>query len=102
MDSRIRRTLLVALALLFGEQSIRVLIPSLVLYLYTTVHVNVWLVVAIGYGTFTLAFMVPLLVRCLRQRGAFWVAGVGLILCRVVEQISTQPMLDVVVAVGGT
>jgi endonuclease/exonuclease/phosphatase family metal-dependent hydrolase len=102
MDSRIRLTLLVALALLFGEQSIRVLIPSLVFYLYSTVHVNVWLVVAIGYGTFTLAFIVPLLVRCFRQRGAFWVAGVGLMLCRVVEQISTQPMVDVVVAVGGT
>lgn len=102
MDSRNRFMLLVALALLFGLQSIRVLIPSLVLYLYTTLHVNVWLVVVAGNGTFALAFMVPLLVRWLRPRGAFWIAGLGLMLCRVMEQISTQPIVDVVVSIGGT
>src|SRR5688500_5180517 len=100
MDSRNRFMLLVALALLFGLQSIRVLIPSLVLYLYTTLHVNVWLVVVAGNGTFALAFMVPLLVRWLRPRGAFWIAGLGLMLCRVMEQISTQPIVDVVVSIG--
>jgi endonuclease/exonuclease/phosphatase family metal-dependent hydrolase len=96
------KLILVALTLLLGLQSIRVLIPSLVLYLYATLNVNVWVVMVAGYGTFALAFVTPLLVRWLTPRGACWVAGVGLMLCRVVEQISTQPMVDVVVAVGGT
>jgi endonuclease/exonuclease/phosphatase family metal-dependent hydrolase len=95
-------TLLVALTLLLGTQSIRVLIPSLVLYLYITLHVNVWVVVVMGYGTFALARTAPLLVRWLTPRGAFWVAGAGLMLCRVVEQISTMPAVDVGAAIGGT
>ena len=94
--------ILVALTLLLGAQSIRVLIPSLILYLYTTLHVNVWVVVVAGYGTFALALMAPLLVRWFTPRGAFWVAGAGLMLCRVVEQISTVPTVDVGVAIGGT
>lgn len=102
LPSMKRSMLLVALTLLLGAQSIRVLIPSLVLYLYTTLHVNVWHVVTVGYGTFVLAFMAPLLVRWLTPRGALVVAGVGLMLCRVVEQISIWPMVDVVAAVGGT
>lgn len=99
-----RSTLLIAVALtlLFGAQSIRVLIPSLVLYLYITLNVNVWVVVVAGYGTFVLAFMAPLLVRWLTPRGAFWFAGTGLMLCRVVEQISTLPWVDVGAAIGGT
>lgn len=97
-----RSTLLVALTLLLGAQSIRVLIPSLVLYLYSTLHVNVWVVVVMGYGTFALAFMAPLLVRLFTPRGALGVAGVGLILCRVIEQISTVPAVDMGAAIGGT
>jgi endonuclease/exonuclease/phosphatase family metal-dependent hydrolase len=97
-----RSTLLIALTLLLGAQSIRVLIPSLVLYLYSTLHVNVWVVVVAGYGTFALAFMTPLLVNWFTPRGALWVAGVGLMLCRVVEQISPVPALDLFAAIGGT
>jgi len=93
---------LVALTLLFGAQSMRVLIPSLVLYLYSTLHVNVWVVVVMGYGTFALAFMAPLLVRLFTPRGALGMAGAGLMLCRVVEQISTVPAVDVGAAIGGT
>ena len=92
----------VALTLLLGAQSIRVLIPSLVLYLYSALHVNVWVVVVVGYGTFGLAFVAPLLAKWLAPRGALWAAGAGLILCRVMEQISTVPAVDLGVAIGGT
>jgi len=97
-----RSMLLTAFTLLLGLQSIRVLIPALVLYLYSTLHVNIWIVVIAGYGSFALAFAAPLLVRWLTPRGTFWVAGMGLMLCRVVEQISTSPALDVGLAIGGT
>jgi endonuclease/exonuclease/phosphatase family metal-dependent hydrolase len=102
MDSQKRFTLLIALALLFGLQSIRVLLPSLVFYLYSTLHVNVWVIVLVGYGTFALAFVAPLLVRWLTPRAALLVAGGGLILFRLVEQISTVPAVDVGAAIGGT
>ena len=97
-----RFTPLVALTLLLGAQSIRVLIPSLVLYLYSALHVNVWVVVVVGYGTFGLAFVTPLLDKWLALRRTLWVAGAGLILCRMVEQISIVPAVDLGVAIGGT
>lgn len=100
---RIQRPVLylTALAILLGAQSIRVLLPSSVWYLYTTLGINVWLVVLSGYGTFALALAAPLLVRWLKPRGALWVAGVGLMLYRLVEQVSTMPALDVGAAIGG-
>src|SRR5215216_3214953 len=102
MNSRKYLMPFVALTLLFGEQSIRVLIPSLVLYLYSTLHVNVWVMVLLGYGTFALAFMALLLVQGVTPRGALWVAGLGLMLFRLIEQVSTVPMMDVGLAIGGT
>jgi endonuclease/exonuclease/phosphatase family metal-dependent hydrolase len=94
--------ILVALTLLFGAQSIRVLLSSFVWYLYTTLGMNVWRVVQAGYGTFALALAAPLLVRWLKPRGALWVAGAGLMLCRLVEQVSTLPAVDMWAAIGGS
>jgi endonuclease/exonuclease/phosphatase family metal-dependent hydrolase len=100
---RIQRSVLylTALAILLGAQSIRVLLPSSVWYLGATLGMNIWLVVLFGYGTFALALAVPLLVKWLKPRGALWVAGVGLMLSRLVEQVSTMPALDVGAAIGG-
>jgi hypothetical protein len=93
--------ILTALTLLFGAQSIRVLLPSLVWYWWATLGMSVWLVVFFAYAPTILALAAPLLVRWLRPRGALWVAGAGLMLCRLVAQLSTTTTIDVWAAMAG-
>lgn len=93
---------LTALTLLFGAQSFRVLLPSLVWYWGSTLGMRAELVVSSAYTPVVLALVALLLVRWLKPRGALWAVGAGLMLCRLVEQISTPPDLRVWAALGGS
>ena len=93
---------LTALSLLFGAQSLRVLLPSLVWYWGATLGMSVWQVVLYAYAPIVLALAAPLLVGRLKPRGALWVVGAGLMLCRLVVQVSTPPDARVWAALGGS
>ena len=94
--------ILVALTLLFAGQSFRVLLPSLVWYWGSTLDMRAELVVSYAYAPVVLALVAPLLVRWLKPRGALWAVGAGLMLCRLVEQVSTPPDMRVWAALGGS
>ena len=93
---------LTALTLHFGAQSLRVLLPSLVWYWGATLGMSVWQVVLYAYAPAISALAASLVVSWLRPRGALWVVGAGLMLCRLVEQVSAMPIVDLWAAMGGS
>ncbi len=76
-----------ALTLLFGMQAIRILLPWLIWYGSEELHMSLLQIVLIAFAPFIVAMAAPLLVRLLKPRGALWVAGAGLALSRLVEQL---------------
>ncbi len=94
--------ILTALTLLFGAQSIRVLLASLTFYWGATLGLTAGQVVAATYAPVTLAWLAPLLGKRLGLSRMLRAFGVGLLLCRLVEQFSTTAAVDVWAAFGGT
>ncbi len=93
--------LLTALALLLGAQLMRVFGPSLSWYLRDTVRVGTMTLAPIALGPFLLGLLAPLPARWLGPRGAWALAGAGLIAARLVEQLSTRPDVDLVASLLG-
>ena len=94
--------ILTALTLLFGAQSIRVLLPSLTFYWRAILGLTAGQVVAASYAPVTLAWLAPILAKRLGLGRTLLAFGVGLLLCRLVEQFSMTPAVDVWAALGGT
>ncbi|MGH2524041.1 MAG: endonuclease/exonuclease/phosphatase family protein, partial [Anaerolineales bacterium] len=78
------------------------LLPSLVWFWGATLGMRVELVVLYAYAPIVLALLAPLLVGWLKPRGALWAVGAGLMLCRLVLQVSTPPDAKVWAALGGS
>ncbi len=93
---------LTALSLLFGAQSIRVLLPSLTWYWGPTLGLSTELLVIATYAPVALAWLSPLLGQRLGLGRTMRVFGLGLLVCRVVEQFSTTPALDTWLVLGAT
>jgi endonuclease/exonuclease/phosphatase family metal-dependent hydrolase len=94
--------LLTALTMVFLAQFVRLLLPSLIWYLEEDLKVTVAQSAAIWYGPFVLSLAVPLLARRFGPRGALWIGGLGVILCRVVmEQAWTAQVVIIAAAMGG-
>ncbi len=91
-----------ALTTMFGLQLLRVLLPSFVWYLGDSVGFNYLALGLIAIGTFLAAFLVEPFRRVLGSRRALiaTIGGVGLM--RLIEQLSSLPVVDLVVAAIGT
>jgi endonuclease/exonuclease/phosphatase family metal-dependent hydrolase len=94
--------ILTALSILFGAQCFRVILPSIIWYLEEVLGVSVQQGVLYWSGPFIVASLAPLLVWWLKPRGAFWAAGGGLMLSRLVmEQTWTPQIFNVWAAMAG-
>lgn len=93
---------LTALTFVLGAQLLRVLLPTLVWHWRANLGINQWLIVLCAYAPAILALAAPALAHWLTPRGAFWAAGVGLVLGRLVVQFSTDTTVDVWAAIAGT
>ncbi|MCH7481200.1 MAG: endonuclease/exonuclease/phosphatase family protein [Chloroflexi bacterium] len=79
---------------MFGLQMLRVLMPSLAVYLRDTVGVGSLDLAPIAVGIFSLSFLAGILWRYAGPRTALWISAGGVAIVRVLEQISTSPNLD--------
>ncbi len=91
----------VALGVTLGAQLARVLFPSLAWYVRDTVKPGIGGLVGAAYAPFLVGLAGPLLVRILGEKRAPWVAGIGLALARIFEQLSFSPGLDLWLAMAG-
>jgi len=90
-----------ALTTLFGLQALRVLLPSLVWYLGDAAGVSYMMLGPLAIGIFLATFLAAVFRRLLGQRLALIVAAGGLGLARLAEQLSTSPLLDLVLVALG-
>jgi endonuclease/exonuclease/phosphatase family metal-dependent hydrolase len=93
---------LTALTVVLGAQCLRVLLPTLVWHWWANLGLSQWLLVVCAYAPAILALAAPVLARWLGPRGALWTAGAGLVLGRLVMQLSTPTTIDVWAALVGT
>jgi endonuclease/exonuclease/phosphatase family metal-dependent hydrolase len=85
---------------MFGLQSLRVLLPSLVGYLRDSQGVDALSLAPLAVGIFALSFLAGLLRRAVGPR-TMWITAAGLGVVRLMEQISTTPSVDLVLSATG-
>jgi endonuclease/exonuclease/phosphatase family metal-dependent hydrolase len=91
-----------ALTVLFGLQTMRVLIPSIV-YAYgvqpgvTSIQMGIY-----AFGVFSVAFLAAALRRLLGPRASLAITAGGVALLRLAEQLSLAPLVDLILASLGT
>ncbi len=94
--------LLTTLSIMLGGQLIRVLFPTVGWYLRDTVKVSVTGLIPYALGPFLLGFVVLLLLKLLPAHIVLLIAGGGLLIARLVEQLSRGPNIDLWAAILGT
>jgi endonuclease/exonuclease/phosphatase family metal-dependent hydrolase len=92
---------LTGLAVVFGLQFIRVLLPTLVYYLRDALGYSSLSLAPIAVGLFGLAFLAGLLQRYLGLRWALVVAAGGLALLRVLQQLFQTPAFNLYLSGAG-
>ncbi|MCH7662805.1 MAG: endonuclease/exonuclease/phosphatase family protein [Chloroflexi bacterium] len=90
----IQKSGMTLITVMFGLQMLRVLMPSLAVYLRDTVGVGSLDLAPIAVGIFSLSFLAGILWRYAGPRTALWISAGGVAIVRVLEQISTSPNLD--------
>lgn len=93
-SNRAIKILFGSLVFVLGAQSMRFLFASLAWYLRDTVGVGVLDLIPIALAPFVLGAVLPIVSRFLTIRGATWVALVGLVVARLVNQISHDPNIE--------
>lgn len=92
--ARTLRSLFGALVFVIGAQSIRFFFGSLTWYLRDTVGVGVTDLIPIAIAPFLLGVALPIVCRVVTVRGALWVGIWILTLSRVVNQVSSDPSVE--------
>ena len=90
-----------ALTTMFGLQTLRVLLPSIVWYLGDTLDVSSATLGVVFLGIFALSFLVVPFYRALGLRRALFSVLVGIGIMRLLEQVTVVPSLDFVFALVG-
>ena len=91
-----------ALTTAFGLQMLRLLITGLTFYLKDAEDVSTIEVGGIGLGVFLIAFLAPVVRRAAGLRNALLLSAGGLGVVRLVEQFTSSPQVDLVLAMAGT
>jgi endonuclease/exonuclease/phosphatase family metal-dependent hydrolase len=99
--TQVSRLILPTLAVIFGLQFLRTLIPSLVWYLRDSVGVGTLDLIPYAFGTFFLGFLAALLRRIFGARGSLWLTAGGIAVLRMVEQMIQTPGVDLWLSIGG-
>src|SRR5690242_13896778 len=87
---------LTTLAVVFGAQCLRVLLPSIIWYLEEVLGYSVQQGLLVWVAPFLLAAVVPLLVWWLKPKAAYVVAGGALLISRLImEQTWTAQFINV-------
>ncbi len=97
----LRAVALPALVITLGAETIRVLFPSLAWYLRDTVGASSISVGAYVFGAALFGFTAAGLRRLLGPRLSLWLTAGGVAVLRLVEQISTLPVLDLWLSLVG-
>ena len=91
-----------ALTTMFGLQTLRVLLPSIVWYLGDTLDVSSATLGVVSLGIFAVSFAVVPFYRALGLRRALFGVLVGIAIMRLLEQVTLVPALDLIFALVGT
>jgi len=91
-----------ALTVVFGAQTLRLLLPRIVQYLGVQAGVSTIDMGLFALGVFLTAFLAAAVHRMLRLRAALALTAGGLAVVRLVEQLSTTSSLDLVLVTIGT
>ena len=91
-----------ALMTALGLQMLRLLITGLIFYLKDAEDVSTIAVGGIGLGVFLIAFLAPVVRRAAGLRNALLLSAGGLGVVRLVEQFTSSPQVDLVLAMAGT
>lgn len=94
MNERLRQWILPVLVVVMGLQMLRLFIGSLTWYLRDTVGLSAVSLAPYAFGTFLIALLAPLLWRVAGPRFALWISAGGLAIVRLIEQVVTDPSLD--------
>ena len=93
---------IIALTVVFGLQTIRVLLPSLIWVAGNSMHLNSIELGLIGLATFLVSFTAGPLLRSRNVSSAMLVAAGGVGLLRLVLQILDDPLINLILAIAGT
>jgi endonuclease/exonuclease/phosphatase family metal-dependent hydrolase len=111
MDSRARslfqtitlRTLaLPVLMVTFGLQTLRVLFPSIAVYVRDTVGLGPMMLAVYAFTPFLIGFLAAILRRMAGPRLALWLTAGGVALFRLLEQVVANPGVDLWLSIVGT
>ena len=102
MTEKLRQWIIPILVVTMGLQMLRLFIGSLTWYLRDTVGLSAVSLAPYAFGTFLLALLAPLVWRVAGPRLALWIAAGGLTILRLIEQIVTDPGLDLWLSMAGT
>jgi len=91
-----------ALTVVFGAQTLRLLLPRIVHYLGVQPGVSTIDLGLFAFGVFLTAFLAAALHRLVRLRAALALTAGGLAIVRLLEQLSTTSSLDLVLVTMGT
>lgn len=101
MIERARQWIIPVLVVVMGLQMLRLMVGSLVWYLGDTLNLSTLSLTPFALVPFLLAFLAAPLWRAASPRGALWISAGGLALLRVVEQIVTDPGIDLWLSMAG-
>jgi len=94
--------ILTALAVVFGAQCLRVLLPSIIWYLEEVLGFSVQQGLLVWVAPFLLAALIPFLAIWLKPKGVIWAVGAVLVIARlVVEQTWTVQSINIWAAAAG-
>jgi len=102
MADRFRQWVLPILVVTMGMQLLRLFIGSLTWYLRDTVGLSAVSLIPYAIGTFLVALLAPLIWRVAGPRPALWITAGGVAVVRLIEQIVTEPGLDLWLSMAGT
>ncbi|MCI0772641.1 MAG: endonuclease/exonuclease/phosphatase family protein [Chloroflexi bacterium] len=101
MADRLREWVLPILVVTMGMQLLRLFIGSLTWYLRDTVGLSAVSLTPYAFGTFLVALLAPLIWRLAGPRRALWISAGGVAVLRLVEQIVTDPGIDLWLSMAG-
>ena len=101
MTDRLRQWLVPILIVTMGMQLLRLFIASLTWYLRDTVGLSAFSLAPYAFGTFLIGLLAPLLWRVAGHRPALWISAGGVAILRLVEQVVSEPELDLWLSIAG-
>ena len=98
----LRKLALPVLTVTLGLQTMRVLFPSIAVYVRDTLDLGPMMLAIYAFIPFLIGFLAAILRRLAGPRLALWLTAGGVALFRLVEQIVVSPRVDLWLSIFGT